>query len=373
MKAKDLLESIGAIDDQYISEADPQTAQKKPKRGVWMRWSIAAAFVFTFLATLFFWGRQKAPRWPIREVPMHITSDMVEIDVDVIPKWEELSVSEQYHHLQMGAMEYGGTTKALSLDQIGESLGNYTLSGFDEHNDTTHTNSGNVFKIAGISSDCAVAVQFANDESFYVYCNSDYRPETLGQFLKDLNLEETIRFGKAYYPYRKPNGAFATVEFEGVQKEDVLQMLLSDTTAPNVEDYDSMQFSEAMSLSVDLPLLGYENVSLAVTEDGYLTTNLLDTGKAFFIGTDKVDAFIEHVLETCEGYEIVYVTEDAPSEPPESGSDSSAMTSAVTASSFVSSVLPAGTEVESSVTESTITGPALPSSAREGTANRQVE
>ena len=82
-------------------------------------------------------------------------------------------------------------------------------------------------------------------------------------------------------------------------------MLLSDTTLENVYDDREMYVSH-MGISVDIPLLGYENISLSVTEEGYLTTNILDTGKAFYIGKDKVNAFVDYVLNHCEGVELVY-------------------------------------------------------------------
>ena len=83
---------------------------------------------------------------------------------------------------------------------------------------------------------------------------------------------------------------------------------MDDLTAENVKDYDQMWLTRKMSISIDIPALGYENISLAVTEEGYLTTNILATGKAFYIGEEKVDAFVEYVLENCSGREMVYHT-----------------------------------------------------------------
>ena len=55
------------------------------------------------------------------------------------------------------------------------------------------------------------------------------------------------------------------------------------------------------TFTVDVPLLGYKNISLGVTEDGYIVTNILDTGKAFYIGKDKTEAFIKYVESECKG------------------------------------------------------------------------
>ena len=84
----------------------------------------------------------------------------------------------------------------------------------------------------------------------------------------------------------------------------VWEMLFSDRNLKNVKDYDSMNFGkELISVSINIELLGYENISLTVTEDGYLTTNILDTGKAFFIGKEKAENFAEYVSENCKAVE----------------------------------------------------------------------
>ena len=100
-------------------------------------------------------------------------------------------------------------------------------------------------------------------------------------------------------------------------------MLLSDRELKNVKDYDSMNFGkELISVSINIELL-YRNISLAVTEDGYLTTNILDTGKAFFIGKEKAEEFYGYVRENCEGTEKITYTVNS-SEPSGTGAASSA-------------------------------------------------
>ena len=88
---------------------------------------------------------------------------------------------------------------------------------------------------------------------------------------------------------------------------------------------------ELISVSINIELLGYENISLTVTEDGYLTTNILDTGKAFFIGKEKAEEFYGYVRENCEGTEkITYIVNS--SEPSGTGASSSAYDPGNTAS-----------------------------------------
>lgn len=180
--------------------------------------------------------------------------------------------------------------------------------GQDAYTDAIHETTAAVFEISGVSTDCAIALRFEGQETdpayaYYVYVNSWYQPETLGQLIGDLRLRDTLSFGSVWYEYRKTSGDYATVEFTGLEQEAIWEHLLSDTAVPAVADYDSRQFRTVISVSVNIPLLGYENISMAVTEDGYLTTNILDTGKTFFLGKEKTKRFVDYVLEHGEGRE----------------------------------------------------------------------
>ena len=52
-----------------------------------------------------------------------------------------------------------------------------------------------------------------------------------------------------------------------------------------------------MDINIDVALLGQRNISLAVNGDGYLQTNIFDRAKSFYLGRDKIEEFINYVLE----------------------------------------------------------------------------
>ena len=85
-----------------------------------------------------------------------------------------------------------------------------------------------------------------------------------------------------------------------------LQNIYSDN---DIGKYTSEKFSQSIEISVDIELLGYENISVSLTDKGYLLTNILDTGKGFYIGEDKVQEFLNYIKENYDGYEIVYIDE----------------------------------------------------------------
>ena len=141
-------------------------------------------------------------------------------------------------------------------------------------------------------------MQYAGDTAYYPARNFGYTPDTLGQFIDDLSLRENLTVGKVHYDYRDEKGNFHSTTYIHLSAETVWSLLLDDTTLQNVYDQQKM-YPQLVGIAIDVPILGHRNISLAVTEDGYLTTNILDTGKAFFIGEEKAAAFLAYVLENC--------------------------------------------------------------------------
>ena len=54
---------------------------------------------------------------------------------------------------------------------------------------------------------------------------------------------------------------------------------------------------DTRDINIDVALLGQRNISLAVNRDGYLQANIFDTAKSFYLGRDKIEEFINYVLE----------------------------------------------------------------------------
>ena len=91
-------------------------------------------------------------------------------------------------------------------------------------------------------------------------------------------------------------------------------MLFNDFSLENIyhdsENYTSDYLTQNISISVNIPLLGLQNISVSLTDKGYLLTNILETGKGFYIGEDKVQEFIDYIIENYDGYKIVYVDQN---------------------------------------------------------------
>ena len=130
-----------------------------------------------------------------------------------------------------------------------------------------------------------------------------------------------LSFGTVYYNYYEGND-YKSFEFYGITKEDVWNYLLKGNLESKNVHNDVNWYVPVMGISTNVDILGFGNISMAVTEDGYLTTNILSTGKAFYIGEDKVSAFMEFVKTKLEGCEIVYIYEDIPDETEDTSTES---------------------------------------------------
>ena len=243
-------------------------------------------------------------------------------DMYEVPSWDDMTVTQKFPYLSFNGYEYSTADRTVPEESAGKKITSATLTGTDSRTGKTYAINADIYEIAGISKNCAVSIKFEGYKELYVCRNSGYRPETLGQLTDDLNLRETLTFGKAYATVKKGD-TYTETEYSGLDGEKVWEMLLSDRELKNVKDYDSMNFGkELISVSINIELL-YRNISLAVTEDGYLTTNILDTGKAFFIGKEKAEEFYGYVRENCEGTEKITYTVNS-SEPSGTGAASSA-------------------------------------------------
>ena len=111
-----------------------------------------------------------------------------------------------------------------------------------------------------------------------------------------LNLEQFMSFGIVYA------GENDMVMYD-VPSEDVWELMIFDRSLVNVYDQEEASKdgygSRLIRASVYARALGYWNISLSLTDRGYMTTNIGSTGKAFYIGKDKVAEIIS-VIETYE-------------------------------------------------------------------------
>lgn len=194
------------------------------------------------------------------------------------PQWNERTIEQQFVSFQHDGAEYVTRTARIPDDQVGAYLYPAVLTGQDYASGALHTANAGVYRIQGISPDCAVAVRFEGYDGYYSYTNRAYFPSALGELMDSLSLTETLSFGTVY----RPDGA-ALDTYDAA----VLKQLLTDCRSIKRTD-DQEARKVLFQVSVSVGLLGIENKSMQFTEDGYLHTNLMEWGYSFYIGTETV-------------------------------------------------------------------------------------
>lgn len=247
-----------------------------------------------------------APTPPVGGTPT--TTAPTESGVWYEPKWEDKPIWQQFPDFERkipegydGKMYYTVHDTNIDKTMIEEYLEDVNLHGYDIYTETSYDVVGKVYRIKGINPICAVALQYEGRNDYFPAVNSAYTPETLGQFIIDLNLREHLRVGTVYHSYRDADGTIHDKEYAGLTVEKVWEMLLCDDALINEYDEENWQrqWNTKISIRIDMPLLGYQNISISLSEEGYLRTNLLDTEKLFHLGEDKVNAFMAYVEENC--------------------------------------------------------------------------
>ena len=232
-------------------------------------------------------------------------------EIAVLIPWEELPLSSQYTTLRLNGTVYTTCRSSLSPSQLGEKLGDREVTGYDEE-ERAHTRTCPVYALQGLSEEAVVAVQL-NDTTLCAYLSDSYTPATLGDWIRDLNLRETLTFGLVYdTPARlEEDSACYRLTDSGF----VWEALLAAEAAPFAADLleDPMAYKqvgqEVLTFSVSVPVLGQENVALIVTENGYLRSNVGQTEKLFFLGRETTEELRRRVRETGIPQEIAPVND----------------------------------------------------------------
>ena len=193
------------------------------------------------------------------------------------PKWDERTLPTQFMEFDLNGIGYNTKDHIIEGNYIGDILGAVTMQGQDVYEDKIHSINAEVFSINDFSSECAVAVKFDGYDNYYVYINREYSPATLGELVDALKLNDTISFGAL-----TPDDRTFVTDYN---KYFISGLLNEYRDCATLFDYTGHR--KLFSVSANVDMLGISNKSFAVTEDGYITTNIMERGYAFYIGEDK--------------------------------------------------------------------------------------
>ena len=195
----------------------------------------------------------------------------------IIPRWNERTLPTQFMEFDLNGIGYNTKDHIIEGNYIGDILGAVTMQGQDVYEDKIHSINAEVFSINDFSSECAVAVKFDGYDNYYVYINREYSPATLGELVDALKLNDTISFGAL-----TPDDRTFVTDYNKYFISGLLNEYRDCATL-----FDYVGHRKLFSVSASVDILGINNKSLAITEDGYITTNIMERGYAFYIGEDK--------------------------------------------------------------------------------------
>ena len=225
--------------------------------------------------------------------------DTAPAETGYIPPWQEAPCYMQYPTLEFEGRAYQTTGVPIDPASAGETLGEAALSGYDVYAEESHSQSVSVCRIGNINTECAVCAVLADGKP-YAYVNVYYTPETLGRFIADLDLKNTLVFGEAYAEERAAAGNVTFYKFTDFDDALLWNGLLADESLKN--EPNRAYGIRRIGFSANVPALGYVNKSLWITEDGCIVTNLLESAKVFYIGPAAAESFI-NLLQNTMPYE----------------------------------------------------------------------
>ena len=246
-------------------------------------------------------------KWEIKEV--YFDLDDIDYSSAVMKHWDELSITQKFSKCKYNNIDYYNTDTEVEEYKIEQFLSEVILNGKDNYTLEEHSINAKVFKLKDVSAKCTLAIQFENNSNYYIYINSNYTPETLGQFIRDLNLKNTIFKTTVNYNQIKDEKVEKEIEFEKVDSNIIWEMLFSDDTSKFIDD-NSKYHQSVASIPINNPFSKYDRYSINLSIDGYLSTNIFESQKTFYIGEEKVNKFLNYLIDECKGYEIVYVNKD---------------------------------------------------------------
>lgn len=76
--------------------------------------------------------------WIIKEIKVDKKSSIDE-SIATVPKWDEMSISQQYYEVEYNNSKYSSRITKISNDNILKNIGNATLTGYDAYTENTYS------------------------------------------------------------------------------------------------------------------------------------------------------------------------------------------------------------------------------------------
>lgn len=242
-------------------------------------------------------------------VPEEYVSGMT-MGIAKMSSWEELDLPGKYPDLLIGEKLFTATHHTIPKEKVGEFLFQTTLTGYDTADPTYYKDKENarqetidadVYAVQGIGRDYLVAVQYKGADGFYTYSPHSYTPQTLGEFVANLNLRENLQIKSIAYVSGNQEQQYTVTD-----AKPLWDIVFANSSASYYDPNDTDIFNEfhacdKLTIEVSMELAGEPDASISVSENGYLFTNLYQSGKLFYIGEENAAAVMRYLLDSSQG------------------------------------------------------------------------
>ena len=225
-------------------------------------------------------------------------------------EWEELDLPDKYPDLLIGENLFTTTHHTIPKEKVSEFLFQTTLTGYDTADPTYYKDKENarqetidadVYAVQGIGRDYLVAVQYKGADGFYTYFPHSYTPQTLGEFAVNLNLRENLQIKSIAYVSGNQEQQYTITD-----AKPLWDIIFANSSAayydPNDTDiFNAFHACDKLTIEVSMELAGEPDASISVSENGYLFTNLYQSGKLFYIGEESAAAVMQYLLDSSQG------------------------------------------------------------------------
>ena len=301
MKVLKIANAVGYIDDDLIESAAKN--KRMAKRKSWIKWSAIAACI----AVCITFGAVFLPI--VIEKTTHGSNDAsgasdryknVQIgtnEFSIVWPWEYKTVYEKYTNLNINGVWYAGKRRAVSANLVGEKIGIYTVSGYDDTYIGTNKKYYKDFEVYSLKyADKSEYVAVKMEGTYYTFMRSAYTPSKLGELFALIDFPNAIKLNR----FSVNNDGREKEYYSLSNGEYVWDVLANCGNAAFIKDDSYKESGEYLSFTITSETLGvYKNV-MNITADGYLETNMFYYRYLFFIGADAAGEIIGYAKENSE-------------------------------------------------------------------------
>lgn len=308
MKKKEWNEGLNYLDpdivEKYVEQKDRLAQQRKMSKAMWLRLGAVAACFVLIVSAIVVVTILKGDAPGI--IPNPDNSDRYKDftiqsgEYGIVWPWEYKTVYEKYYSIDVGGTEFIGQQRELSASYVGEKLGSYKATGYDDTSDEVYYEYFDAYEIKDVASNRLIAVKM--EDHYYVFISEKYNPPaTWGGVLEEYSLPQYVKLGRF-----SVDGDGKEKAYHILNNDEYIWSVLSE--AENAEAANPVgwhnNIGSYITFTVTSEAFGIYKRAMYITESGYVWTNAFDGEYLYYIGEDAAGKIIKHAKDNSTAAEF---------------------------------------------------------------------